>query len=308
MEIIKTINLNSNVNISFSSEITSRLGFLFQVARKTPVYLVDEDLMDKIYPPHKKIVIDEVKIKRNIEEYENKESEGEDDGFLGRILERSTKEINDEVIKKQKVFIAIGVYVHQLDKMILAEIEKLGKSIDVNFPAVFICPERIKSWAKKLKISQTLLSAKVLYHELGHAYIHNPNRTGLAHKIIEESYCNAIAFSRFSDPDDIEAVMKAISEQPFEYRGYTYFTDSNLGGFPFFPYFLHPRLDPIEFWIKMRHFWMEIYHLWRIGHLKNLIFCHDIFRLMREIWRNDRITPNRFFDQLAYAIVKEIIE
>ncbi len=329
MEIIRITNINSKTNIPISSELTSRLGFLFQKAKKTPVYLVDGELMDKIYPPHKRVVIDEEKLKRNLEEYESRKDKEEDENFLERILERSTREIDKEDIKGQNIFIAVGVYVHSLDKMILSEIEKVNNIVNLKIPAIFICPERVKSCAKKLKISQTLLFAKVLYHELGHAYIHNPNKTGYVYKIIEESYCNAVAFSRFSEPSDVEAVMKVISEQPFEYQGYTYFSDLiKSHPFGFYPWYLsscfpHPYFSGYEIRLKENEgiryslfsfieLLEHLYYSWMKGKLSVLWFQSDIFRFIKEVWNDksffiDEKETKRFFNYLAYAIVKEIL-
>ncbi|GIV05056.1 MAG: hypothetical protein KatS3mg016_0631 [Fimbriimonadales bacterium] len=92
-------------------------------------------------------------------------------------------------------------------------------------PLIFICPERVINWASRVGLDPNLVFDKVLYHELGHAYMDTEDAPSESvydtawGRVIEESLANFIAFSQFSD---IEAryVQRLITTQPAEYQGY----------------------------------------------------------------------------------------
>lgn len=90
-------------------------------------------------------------------------------------------------------------------------------------PSIYLCPERILDWARKVGVSHELVLDKVYYHELGHALMDTgPTPYGkLWCRIVEESLANWIAFSCFKG---LEArwVQKLIQGQPAEYQGYAH--------------------------------------------------------------------------------------
>lgn len=146
-----------------------------------------------------------------------------------------------------------------------------------------MCCERIDKWAKELNTPKDILFASVLYHEFGHAYMHNPNKTRIVYKLIEESFCNAVSFSRFSETEGIESVMKAIDEQLFEYCGYIYFIDNHFSFFSYlFPFHYRHQIKFSEEW----------YYLWRKEYLKDTGAFNDIFRALKTIWKNDKLIPS----------------
>lgn len=98
MEIINITNINSRSILYDSSKLTCIVGFLFHVVRKISVYLVDENLMDKLYPPNKRIVIDKEKLKEDIKEYEGSEEQEE---LLKEIFEKQKVK---SLIKKLKIW------------------------------------------------------------------------------------------------------------------------------------------------------------------------------------------------------------
>ncbi len=291
MEIIKVTNINSKAVPPHSTKLTSQLGFLFHTARRIPVYLVNPELMDLIYPPEKRVVIDEEKLKEKMKQYEEVEM---DEIPMEDILKSSKKEISPE--GKEEIIIAVGVYIHKdTNNKISSHISKIDNSFTINFPAIFISPERVYNWADRINISPDIPFADVLYHELCHAYIYNPNKKGDIFKIIEESYCNAIAFSRFNKVEEIEEVMKAIDNQPFEYRGYTCFIDKP--SLFWYSLYLHP-VEPLDF----------LHYLW-IRYPRDFLLFNDIFRIFQLIWKKDKYIqdPNKFYKYLAYFITKEIL-
>lgn len=278
--ILDIININSSIIPPITSKVIALLGFLVHKALTVKIYLVDEKLMDFIYPPEKKRLIDENLLKRYI-------LENDDDHANKENIEDILKKSRDNELKWDSYFIAVGVYVHQDDNdTIRKKIEKMSKKIasDLKFPAIFICPERIRDWCIKDRLNEETLFAKVLYHELGHAYIHNPSKNSEIYKFIEESFCNAVSFSRFKDYDDISDVAFAISKQPLEYRGYTFFIREN--------------------YFKMPWWYIEDIII-RRGY--KYFFNLDL-RLFAHMWKeNNSSDMEKYYAHLVYAILKHEI-
>lgn len=219
---IDIINLNSKnvVKITIDyDDMIARLDFLARKAKKIPVYLVNELLMDRIYPPFKRKVLDEEHL-HSIFPKDRKNYDWDDLDFDDLWRERGN------------VMVAVGLYVHRPFpdmSAIFGDVLEKKEYDKISFPSIFICPERVISWANNLKISQNVLFQKVYFHELGHAYIHTDRRDYQRwhYRIIEEAYCNAVAVSRFTNKNEIAQVVTAISAQSLEYQAYPFFYLTN---------------------------------------------------------------------------------
>lgn len=215
---ISIVNLNSKAVVKITidyDDMIARLDFLVQKAKKIPVYLVNELLMDKIYPPFKRRVLDEEMLHHLFSE-KRERYDWEDYNFDELWRERTN------------VTVAVGVYVHHAPsdmKATFGDVLDKKEYDEIRYPAIFICPERVVNWADRLRISQDVLFQKVYFHELGHAYIHTDRRDYQKgyYRIIEEAYCNAVAVSRFTDKKEIAQIVKAISTQSLEYQAYPFF-------------------------------------------------------------------------------------
>lgn len=109
---------------------------------------------------------------------------------------------------------------------------------------IFICMERIAAAAKKMNtipgfirrdINDVMknLIASVIIHELAHAYLRtNYTRyTTIWGRMIEESLITAYTLTLMqNDPSSVPVLIQDISNQPLEYRGYTYFNQFTQSG------------------------------------------------------------------------------
>jgi len=211
------VNLDSSLSLPKGTEeyIASYLGYLSTVFPSVNRYLVSPQTMDVLYPPRKRFCLDENCLK----EVFNREICYED---IGIFWEKCAL----DCLQKTKGVIAVGLY-----------LPAIPESFDQIFnlpdkPSIFLCPERIYSWAKNvsnsLKITESsatkILSAAVTLHELAHAYMDGGNSKGLLYeRVIEESLANAAAYELLSSTLRNRAVLRyAFSLQPLEYRAYVY--------------------------------------------------------------------------------------
>ena len=58
--------------------------------------------------------------------------------------------------------------------------------------------------------------------------------------VIEESFANAMSYSRFDSPEEKGSIIQCIQNQPVEYRGYSLFIEGRGSGNHFFS---HPDPD-----------------------------------------------------------------
>ena len=232
------LNLNSKEGLEkgFGVSFFANLGFLESVFEEDKVFLVNEETMDKIYPPRKRLSLDKECLKEMLMPFKERRFDYEEqirftDEFMDR-LERCKRET--------KSVVAVGVFVPDLS-------EDLARKLNLNDTRelIFICPERLNSWAMKVRKNfsgvsdafvKKVMTSKILFHELAHKYMYNPsdaNRHNTSWKnLIEESLANAIAFKLLSGSLRSKAVVsKAILEQPFEYRQYHWWLDYRKSDF-----------------------------------------------------------------------------
>jgi len=145
---IKNLDSTKTKKIKYKKQkILALSGVLAEVIRKVPVYLVNPDTMDKLYPPEKRLLLDEECIKEIFSS--ERWHEGEDEDLLERCLRKSRK------------MIAVGLYMREVP-------DEFG---ELDEPAVFICPERCISWGDKTGVPHEFVFTKVLFHEFAHAYL-----------------------------------------------------------------------------------------------------------------------------------------
>ena len=187
--------------------------------RDVPLFLVNPSTMDKIYPPERRKVLNRECASRFLSECKDRtDDELEKLDRLWNFLEEC----------RTKNIVAVGVYVPNPGSFVVNLVEESN-------PVIFICPERINSWASSLSLYKAknknliekTITALVVYHELAHAYMD----VGLSintewERVIEESFANTIAFDLLSGNYKRRAIIReAILKQPLEYQGYTFWID-----------------------------------------------------------------------------------
>lgn len=209
------------------------------------IYLVDEKLMDIIYPPHKGkgIALDNFNLNKAYT-YSNEETEIFN-------FPKQTNYINKTVIGLGMYFSNFNWNVFIKNTSPIPEFYFLvGEIKNPNSNCIFVCPERIHNIAinqvpdmfvisqdspnprklinykKRTKVFRTLFTA-ISLHEIAHAYMDRDNGTKInlddsCKKLIEESFANALAWSQFKKLSDKRIVENFMNSQPFEYSSYRY--------------------------------------------------------------------------------------
>lgn len=217
----KIKNLNSRIvyHEKLEEQLIKRLDFLLDKFWNIPVYLVDEPLMDFLYPPQKRRVLNDECVKEILNVRTDKDN-------MEEIFERLNR-------CRNKTMVAVGLYKPGLSPEESQEIEnRTGHHIS-DRETIYICPERIDNWAQKYEESigkpvqgaYDIIFQMLLIHELVHAYMNDSIKSRYANElwysIIEESMANAVAFKHFLTKEK-KIISWAMSTQPLEYRGYVY--------------------------------------------------------------------------------------
>ena len=231
---IKVINLGSSKanKLDFSrKELYKRMSpQMGKKAIEIPVYLVNPQQMDLIYPKERRRCLNPEGLKQWAKRWNEKIEE------IERLLEYDEVELKEEQLDRLADMsdikevgytdcgssIAIGLYLNN------SLSENSNEKLDFDKPSIFICPERVIDWAKRNNLGVNLVLDKVYYHELAHAMIDN-NRFPYNEpwvRIIEESLANWIAFKCFSGTGEAIFIQKLIQQQPLEYQGYTHIADA----------------------------------------------------------------------------------
>ena len=228
---MKMENLNSGVNITQSDELFlgGRAGELTPLLFRMPVYWVSPDLMDRIYPPKRRRFLHPDCLREMLE-----------------VMEES-EEINWEALLERIErcrdwsggFVAVGLYLSHIGERTREIVrEETGREIPER-PSIFISPERVEKWAEEASSEIPFFEpdwgfrfflAKVLVHELAHAYMDGGRNGGTFwERVIEESLANAFAYrsvAALASDAERMAFEKIVSQQPLEYQGWRYFSES----------------------------------------------------------------------------------
>lgn len=213
-----------------------------------PVFLVNPNQMDMLYPREYRRALDPEQIRKLLQEEALREARERDrEGELETRREPQEgeqdlfdrlKRYEEEGWLKYSRVVAVGLYLRmgQHNQQFQDQVLQLGDPnvrtaeaenafLNHQAPAIFLCCERIVDWASRLGISHHLVMDKVYYHELGHAimdtlpdgapnpYLESWGRT------VEESLANAIAYRCFKGKEALW-VQRLIQDQPAEYLGY----------------------------------------------------------------------------------------
>ena len=295
------INATEDLEQGFETWFFANLGFLESVFEEDKIFLVNEDTMDKIYPPRKKMGLNEGCLKEMLIPF--KEGGFDYDKDSDKFIERL-----ERCIEKVKGVVAVGLFVPKLSED-LAEDLGLSKTREL----IFICPERVNSWASKVKSNfnrlsvssvKKIVATKIIFHELAHKYMYNPSdgdRYNVIWKnLIEESLANAIAFKLLSNSLNSRAVVsRAILEQPFEYRQYHWWLDYRKSDFiGFFEWLL---------------FCFEPFGKFDLAHIAKQWKFNDTFNINKNWWfkcRNILYYPPfyRFYKEFMKYLIEDLIE
>jgi hypothetical protein len=215
-----------------------------------PVFLVNPNQMDMLYPREYRRALDPEQIRKLLQEEalreaqkrereretgEWRERREEEPDFFDRLQRSEEDQIG---WSKYSEVILVGLYLHleRCDQNFRSGVLRQGDSnaqtaeaenafLNHQAPAIFLCCERIVDWASRLGISHHLVMDKVYYHELGHAIMDtlpdgapNPYLKSWG-RTVEESLANAIAYRCFKGKEALW-VQRLIQDQPAEYLGY----------------------------------------------------------------------------------------
>lgn len=225
------------------NELWSRMNAeMGRKAVQIPVFLVNPDQIDAIYPPKYRRALDPEWVRRLLREEddrrarrERRERHEEEPDFFDR-LERGEEGFSGWV--RYEIVVATGLYLRMqnCDNQLRNSVLGLGDSsvrtkeaenafLHHSAPAIFLCGERIVDQANRLGVSHHLVTDKVYYHELGHAVMDtlpdgakDPYETDWG-RTVEESLANAIAHRCFKSKEALW-VQRLIQNQPAEYLGY----------------------------------------------------------------------------------------
>lgn len=240
------------IDLSREALYTRMHDRIAELAVRIPVFLVDEAQMDSITPYHLTRGMNQQGVRNRLREaieeeraarVQSERPRTEEYPPLQRAWDDIQRDIEWAVPEGEPnpnaywtKFTPVGLYFGRYSRMpsLQALAQQAQTPLNSNLsdlirrttpPVIFICPERVISWGNRLGIDPNLVFDKVLYHELGHAYMdkeYAPSDSVYQTpwgRVIEESLANWIAFSQFNK---LEAryVQKLISTQPAEYQGY----------------------------------------------------------------------------------------
>jgi len=255
-------------------------GEVLMYYRNVPIYLVNPSTMDKIKPP--------------------------ETGYDPECVKRSMAKVSDvinrdweEILSKCKriTYHTVGVYTEDSPTIREYTSEKETR-------AIFICPERIYNQTHS---KPDIVFQFVVIHELAHAY------QGMCkyytkdwEKVIEESLANAVAYVNFEKTEK-NAILEHISQQPCEYKGYTFWTSLSRDSEPrilllwlnFWRWHL-PFYSPISIYYRVRYEYFRDYQEGINGE-RNGIWTNIYVFLHKCI--EDK-NPEHFYKLLAMEILR----
>ncbi len=257
-----------------------------------PVYIVNPDQIDYLYPPHRKRFLNPKQVARWAELKRAQMREGQrGEPLLG--LDPSSDEMYIQTV-------VVGLYRKREFEPkeweeVLARADS-GATLDVGVqaipevPVILLCAERILGRAARESVDPQLVLDKVYYHELGHALMdtgHTPYKE-LWGRIVEESLANWIATRRFWGVERLQ-VKKLIAGQPAEYQGYASLAEAFL------------TLS------DLRGFWRQWRYLWRESHWYRE-WEHWEEYAARRGWPSSLLRPWRFAAQRRDEISRWVYE
>lgn len=284
-------NLNSSKTINYQqNKIIALSGILSGKMKTVPVYLVDGQTIDKLYPQEKRKLLNE--------ECLNEISKSKDK----KITKYNFEEIFDEC-SRETSFEVVGLYLRNIPAWLRNKFNNLKE------PAIFICPERCISWGNRLNIPADFVFTKVLFHEYAHAYLDsngvNEYYDTSWGKIIEESLANYIACTRFKSYKDKANAMKLILDQPLEYKCSLVLIEKNNTPIYTLPLLFRGR----SFSDRELHRYLHEYLYERYG-ISDFILVPDLYKIWKEYKKKEHndIEIKDFFRLFAIDLVNSILK
>jgi hypothetical protein len=309
------------------NELWSRMDAeMGKKAVSLPVFLVNPNQMDMLYPREYRRALDPEQIRKLLQEEARREAQKrEREQETGEWRERREEEPNffdrlqrseeDQIgWSKYSEVILVGLYLHleRCDQNFRSGVLRQGDSnaqtaeagnafLNHQAPAIFLCCERIVDWASRVGVSRHLVMDKVYYHELGHGVMDtlpdgapNPYFETWG-RIVEESLANAIAYRCFKGKEALW-VQRLIQDQPAEYLGYASACHFAV---------IWLNLESLRYW-DYRHGWLWWYELenalynlergrWFSESVRELTKLHrELTELHRELTELSRNLPLPF--------------
>jgi len=219
-------NVDSGVKVPANiwDKVGGRLTYLATPYTNVPIYLVNPSTMDKIRPPEmgynpecvKRSMKDVREVIKREREMEKLREWKTGERAVVREPEVDAVERTWQILSECKgmTYPTVGVYTEDSPTIREYTSEKETR-------AIFICPERIYNSNHS---KPDIMFQFVVIHELAHAYhgmcMYYSNDWG---KVIEESLANAVAYAHFKKKEK-NAILEHISQQPCEYKGYTFWS------------------------------------------------------------------------------------
>ena len=243
------------------NELWSRMDAeMGKKAVSLPVFLVNPNQMDMLYPREYRRALDPEQIRKLLQEEARREAqkrdreqetgewrerrEEEPDFFERReeepdFFDRLQRSEEDQIgWSKYSEVILVGLYLHleRCDQNFRSGVLRQGDSnaqtaeaenafLNHQAPAIFLCCERIVDWASRVGVSHHLVMDKVYYHELGHGVMDTlpdgaPNPYFETWGRIVEESLANAIAYRCFKGKEALWVQRLIQDQPAEYLGY----------------------------------------------------------------------------------------
>ena len=182
-------------------KLRSKSAILIDQLNSVPIFFVKEDTMDS----HCSLL----SLKRDCTREMIRRRDREEALW---IRNQEAKEIVKRLDNCMEKYSAVGCYIPDQDDI-------------SDKPHILVCPERIKH-RNKNQFNDLLL--EVLIHELTHAYFSTGGELkDISKHIIEESLCEAYAYSKFENNEEIFEFM-ADQKRPPEYTSFKFWTGLSI--------------------------------------------------------------------------------
>jgi len=277
---VQVYNLGSPAGTQFDfarDELWNRMNAeMGKKAVSLPVFLVNSDQMDTLYPREYRRALDPERIRQLLQEEppreareRRREEQAEEPDFFDRLQRNEEDWLG---WSKYSKIVTVGLYcsfgqhdtffrqqILRQDEAGICTSEAESAFLNHQGSAIFLCCERVLNWANRAGVSHHLVVDMVYYHELGHAMLDtlpsgapNPYHE-IWGRIVEESLTNAIAYHCF-DGKEARWIQRLIHDQPAEYLGYAAAGQLLFGQVS------------TEFWEQLRDLWWDDprwLHRWR---------------------------------------------
>jgi len=212
-------NINSEVRVPdrVVSSAFDRAGWLPSRFIGMQWLLVNEDVMDKLYPPDRRYLPPEA-----VQALRRDAMLAAEEG-TPEALERFLAKLEDRRVSPKgslRTYVAVGLF-KVLGTRDVALLEGYSAALEAA-PAIIVCPERVQRISEEIGAGFDLVFCAVLHHEMAHAFIHKaaggkPGRKP-GEQVVEEGLANALAWSFLPDESSQAHFRNLVERQPLEYQ------------------------------------------------------------------------------------------